>query len=412
VRPPRVVTVRIGLWCMCDTGALDGAVVRRVVETELLRRLPGASVAVASSGSAAPTVRDGGSPAERLEVVATGSAALVVAGRLRSAEDAGVLAAHSLVALQGVSLQGEAAPPAVAGTVHCSARDAQAQATLRGAGVPVGDEVPHQGVLLRRALSAAVVSRRVAHWRYVGALPAEPVHVVVDAALLETPGWRDALTALEGPLVYVDTVGESLGRDGGGGFPARAGVEDVAAAVSCARAVVSGDAALAAVAVGFGIPVAACGVEIEGAVAVETPQQLAAILQRLASSPAHDASPLQARLDADFDALATALLRAVPAAAHAAGMPGAAIDDDAYRLAYQSRTRESVALRRALESEIAALEVDAEHARSRHRDEVAALQAELWQWRDTAERVTTSKTWRWTEPAREAYRRARRRNPA
>jgi hypothetical protein len=44
---------------------------------------------------------------------------------------------------------------------------------------------------------------------------------------------------------------------------------------------------------------------------------------------------------------------------------------------------------------------------SEHAAELEQAREEARRWRQEAERVTTSKTWRYTEPARSAYRRLR-----
>jgi hypothetical protein len=67
------------------------------------------------------------------------------------------------------------------------------------------------------------------------------------------------------------------------------------------------------------------------------------------------------------------------------------------------------ALRRALLAEIGALQSRIAAGESAHAAELASLRDERDRWREAVERVTTSKTWRYSESARAVYRRLRER---
>jgi len=420
---------RVGLWGLFDAGDLDGAAVRTVLDAELSRRLPGVEL-VAASPLGRPTARDDGRTPRTLATLdAAAVDCIVVAGALPLDGEA-LQAAYGdafagdaeatlrlllggdvpRVAWHGVALRGS--PAGLARVAHrpalLSVRDAASlAAVLQGDAAVQALPVPHDAILLSRVLHAGALRRRVETWRALGVLPPDGGVVLLDAAALHGRGGGSvraavgAVAAGSGHNVVVAGDGEGAAT---AALPDAAGVWDVAAAVSVAAAVVSATPVLSAIAAGYGVPAvvlpggsATGDAGLPGEIAAEG-EEVAGALHRALQSRAAPPREANAVLDSDLDRLA-AWTGAAGARAHPRRAPSPPSRD---RLLL---TR----MRRALLGEVGELQARLAQAESQHAAELAQAREEARRWRDEAERVTTSKTWRYTEPARSAYRRLRHR---
>lgn len=466
---------RIGVWGVGDLDDAAAVVSPRVLEAELRRRVPDLTVHHwAPFGRLRPRPRDGGRPVEplgpasdkRLAELACAVDLVVVAGPRCLLGDEPLAADYGLPPEQVAALRLDRyfldGPP-VAGdglplvAWHCVevASGVWPDARLSGAAgrlarISVADPasrrvlavakveaevavVPDSALLLPRLVSAEVLGRRADQLAAVADLPADARLVVVDADLLMTDYGPPVLAEVAHQQA-VDAATQLVVADvGGRAVPttlpvthvwlgAAAGIEDLAAAVAGACAVVTGSRFLAAAAVGFGVPLAAVDADgvvgdlvgEDGAMVVRRPEDVGPALVRLMASAdrrPRTAAALVARLDAEFDALAalaeTAARRrggeeARGAASGAAASPLAELER---ALAY--RDRRLLDERAAFVAEITVLEEELRRQKLEHAVTVARLCRELALWRAAAERVMGSKTWRWTEGARRVYRRLR-----
>jgi len=447
-RRPRV---RVGLWGLFDTGDADGPTVRAVLAAELRRRVPGVELRAASP-LGQPTARDGGLTPEALGEATDARAAelaatldcVVVAGvvplddaALTAAYDRAVGAAGATllvrglgeaaerrcpVAWNGVMLSGtpaglamRARPPALLSVRDATSLAALLQSDLAGEAV----SVPHHGILLARTLAADVVRRRVETWQALDVLPGQGQTLLVDAAALHGADGRVVLAALRQVaadsglnMVVVDTR-PSLGGAAVAApiaaarwLPGTAGIEDVAAAMSVASVVLSATPLLSAIAAGYGRAVVALpgasatgDAGVPGETTTDADGVADALHRALAGPPPEPASEAIAVLDAELERLAQWV------AARAGQEDAAAID----LVAPSSEAVRLAALRAALLAEIGALQARIAALDTAHAIDVQALRDELQRWRETAERVTTSKTWRYSESARSLYRQLRER---
>ena len=473
--------LRIGLWGVFDAGDADGAVVRRVLQAELGRRLPGAEVvAYAPLGPEHPTPRDGGVPPEALgryskarrDALVSGLDALVIAGALPVPATPELAHAYSVAEdqladlhLEGFFLGDAPKSPgracrvawsavgldrripaarlaAAAGSVaHLSVRDGSSREVLAAAlGHSAAAVAAHPGLLLPRLADPATLRRRRETLGHIGVLDGSRATVLVDTAVVLGP-WRDAIVQALAPLgssgqytaLLVDLapapaqahdIPNRLAQ--GLGVPAQAlrggcPIDDIVAVVGHSSIVISATPVLTAIALGSDVPVlgtpdAAWQDDLPGLLTLHSPADtyaaLAAALRpgglsvdrgRLIQAAEAELDSLQRYIDpAGAGAGATLTL---PSIATEAARPKGTVDGRAAQLAQ---------VRMALEYELGQRQAEAIRAEEEHRAELAALHGELDgvrherdEWHNTATRVLTSKTWRWSEPARATVRRIR-----
>jgi hypothetical protein len=463
-RPP---APRIALWGAFDVEECGPQATRRVVEAELLRRLPGASVTAFSPlGRLRPLALDGGRPAEPLPVESPAGLAelrtrfdcILVCGEdslsdgARAADLWGegdrVTAATRLLvdgpgadledvcpmAWVGVSLGSDPGPERAARLVAAAGRrapvavlDQASRRRLAAAGVRGEIELlPPFGLLLPRLLGTDLLRRRgelhrLMEWSW----PAGAVLTVQGNARLA--GTLQQISAAVLPLVTRGGVQVQLSAGG-----AHAGEAEFASALDaaldgrCRRlpgvtppedqvAAIAGSAAYLgppglglSVARALGIPAvtpALPGDDEDGPAAglgaePVAPDRLAAALQRLfvpaASRPAPPAGAI-AQLDRHLDGVARFALLAWARRA-AAGVPGEAAGgagDGLLRRAHEERGRRLFADRAAIQ---AASDAAVEQLRAR----LDAARAELQAARAENDRIVASRTWRYTQPLRDA----------
>jgi hypothetical protein len=466
---------RIALWGAFDVEDCANLSTRRVVETELLRRLPGAAVTAHSPlGARRALALDGGRPARplpdpapaRLEELAAGADCVLVCGGdtlvgdARAAElwDGDATAAASLlidglgarleescpVVWAGVSAGGREPDPAAVARIAAAAPRRRPVAVLDEASrrwlpaAPDAGEVavlPPYALLLPRLLEPELLRVRgdlghLMEWSW----PAGPVLTVHgDAGLLASVG---ELAAALAPLVESGGVMVQLGATGRcGGEETFAAALEAALGGRCRRlpgaappedhaAALAGSAAFAGprgfglwVARALGVP-AAClaataadgadGVLLDelGVARVAPGDLAAAVPWLLGAGPAPPQAAVTRRLDAHLDRLAgLAVLAAARRVAPAA--PAAPVVPEEERLATLLRAHQarglrllerSAAVTSVCAATISALEqeLDAAHA------EADRLRAELAAARAATEAVTGSRTWRYSQPVRDA----------
>jgi hypothetical protein len=418
----------IGLFGGFDTGDLGEVALRRVMERELGRRRPDIDVvAMAPFGAERPIPGDEGRPARALPPVAAaeglGVDALIITGDV-IAGDAAWAARYQVapelitergvaaLALQGVRGGGPAAPRVIwfgIGTTDGSEVDVSG---LKGGGVWVrngaieerlGGTAAQSGdplLLASRVFGVDALRRRADLLRMCGALPGGPRLVVEVARAIEPPSLRDKLIdALRGVLrsdpqlslvvLSLDPTGQApetlLHIDGliaerVHHFPQWAGLDDIAAAMSGAAAVVAATSAGGDLAASFGTPVAVFGSGAGARCALGIPllagDLAAGMAGLLAGGSSPDLSESLRTLDAAFTELGERLPRV-------AGMPASHPPD-------------------AVESAVAILQ-------QRLVDERTALQAELSRIQAELEHLQASPEHRLARPIREGYRRWQRR---
>jgi hypothetical protein len=446
--------VRVGLWGLFDTGDADGPTVRAVLDAELHRRVPGLDLGAYSPLGQA-TARDGGRTPEvlgepsdeRVGELAGALDCVVVAGALpldatalAAAYGRSIPEASAALLLRGLGETGEqrcplawhgvmliGTPAGLAARTRApallSVRDATSLAALLESAL-AGEavSVPHHGILLARAVRDDALRRRVETWRGLDVLPAQGVVLLVDAAALAGPTSSAALAALRDVAADsgINVVVVDAGPPSGAAavpapvaaarrLPGGAGVADIAAAASVATLVLSATPVLSAVAAGYGRTVVALpGASATGDAGVpgETTADVDGIadaLRRALRSPAPPPpSEAIAVLDGELDRLARWITARTSAAARAPRQKTPQASRDARRL---------TELRRALLGEIGELQARIAALEAAHAAELQELRDELQRWRETAQRVTTSKTWRYTESARTLYRQLRERTP-
>lgn len=365
------MTPRVGLWGPFGKDDLEGALAIRVTDAELRRRLPTLRCAAYSPGADGPRTLD---PERRLRPLGHVSAerAAEMAGELDGVLVVGGLngrgtgTAEDAFLLQGLGAELEVRCPVIWHAVqihgdldgkrasrarrllthrpYVSVRDELSRRRLQAAGVDREVVVvPHPALLAPRSFSTAVLDRRLAHLRLVGHLPHDRGTLVVedDASLRASaaPIARGLAGALElrGDLevVVVETAGaagdDTLATRLEEALPGRvrrfpaAPVEDLIALVADARCVVAANRTLAAVAVGYGRPVALLEMQggQDGPAAIEpldariqrvdSAERLAGAVERLLGRPAAAAglpAALTAQLDAHFDRIGDVVERA------------------------------------------------------------------------------------------------------
>ncbi len=414
----------VGLFGAFDTGDLGEVVLRRVIEAQLARRRPDiAVVAFAPFGAERPIPGDDGRPARSLGEPATGSLdvdALILTGDVLadSAHWAGRYAVtDEAIARRGIAelaLTGSRRGASAAGTTAWFAvgapdgaspdltglagtavwtRDRETQQRLGGTAVLSGDPV----LLAREVFVPDTVRRRLELLRMCGAVPAgrrlvvETVGGVIapelagrlaeamHAALRGDPKLSVVVVSLDptraSPLSVTGLPAERVHQ-----LPNWSGLDDVAATMSGAAAVVATTPAGAHLAAALGVPVAA--VDGEGSKRLDPAipllgADLADGVRALLGDPRPVAldGALQT-LDDAFRELAERLPRSTSAPADR--------DDD------------------PVQSALAILQ-------QRLADERTALQAELSRLQDELRHLQRSPEQRITRPIREGYRRWRRR---
>ena len=291
----------VGLFGAFDTGELGEVALRRVLESELIRRRPDIDVvALAPFGAERPIPGDEGRPARPLPLAAgtgpLGLDALIVAGDVlgdddhwanrypvpvEAMADRGVAAlalsgtrggrdAAALVTWFAVGpAGGDAKLSGLAGR-NAWARDLAAQERLGGTAVQSGDPL----LLAGRVFSPDALRRRADLLRLCGALPGGRrllIEVVPGLAASPAPeGLVDAIAAalradlkLSVVVVNLEPTRESTLRVEGliaeriHHLPEWVGLDDIAAAMSGSAAVVAVSPAGAHLAASLGVPVSA-----------------------------------------------------------------------------------------------------------------------------------------------------------
>jgi hypothetical protein len=419
----------VGLFGAFDTGDLGEVALRRVMETELSRRRPDVDIiAIAPFGAERPIPGDEGRPARGLPPVAAGEGlgvdALIVSGdvlagnppwatRYQVAPD--VIEERGVAALVLMGVRSDA--PAAAQVIWFAVgafddpdvdvgglagrdvwvRNRATEERLGGTAAQSGDPV----LLAAQVFGVDALRRRADLLRMCGVLPAGPRLVVEMARGIEASAGGDELVgALRGALrsdpklslivLSLDPTGERpetlLNIDGliaerVHHVPDWAGLDDVAATMSGAAAVVATTPAGAHLAAALGTPAALVGSGAGGRSASGIPfltaDVSAGVAALLATGSPLDLTDAVNTLDAAFAELCERLPRA----------PGATA---------ARKQREPVA------SAIALLQ-------QRLVDERTALEAELSRAEAELEHLRASPEHRIARPIREGYQRWQRR---
>lgn len=418
----------IGLFGGFDTGDLGEVALRRVMERELRRRRPDIDVvAMAPFGAERPIPGDEGRPARAVPPTAAaeglGIDALIITGDVIAGD--GEWTARYEVAPEMITERGIAAlalkgirggVPAASQVIWFGVggsddpevdisglmgrdvwvRNGAIEERLGGTAAQSGDPV----LLASRVFGVDALRRRADLLRMCGALPAGPRLVVEVARAIEPSPMREPLVdALRGALrsdpklslvvLSLDPTGqapetllhiEGLIAERVHHFPQWAGLDDVAAAMSGAAAVVAATSAGGHLAASFGTPVAVFG---SGAGARSTPgiplltsDVAAGIVALLAGGSPPDLGKAVNTLDAAFTELGERLPRVAGRTARNPPDP--------------------------VESAIAILQ-------QRLVDERTALQAELSRIQAELEHLQASPEHRIARPIREGYQRWQRR---
>ncbi len=416
----------IGVFGAFDTGDLGEVALRRVMEHELLRRRRDIDVvALAPFGSQRPVPGDEGRPARPLPPLTDplGVDALIITGNVLATDSewaerygvaADVLAECGVAALAttGVRAGGPAAEQVIWFAVGGSdgaevdvsrlegrdvwVRDAATQQRIGGTAAQSGDPL----LLAARVFGSDTLRRRMDLLRLCGAVPAGRRLVLEVTRGIEPPGLeaelaeaiRAALRSDPALSLIVLTLNPTAAATSGiylGGpleaqvhyLPTWVGLDDLAAAMSGATAVVATTAAGAHLAAALAAPVAAletagCQRHVDGipAFATELTQHIAALL---ANGKAVDIAAAVTTLDGAFAELAERLPRTSVAAA-------------------------TNVVRDETDSALAILQ-------QRLVDERTALQAELSRLQAELEHMQASPEHRIARPIREGYRRWQRR---
>jgi hypothetical protein len=420
--------MRIALWGAFDVEDCGRLAIRRVVEAELRRRLPGTVVTVfAPLGRLRPLALDGGRPAEPLATLDADA----VTGLGKRFDCILVCAGDPL-----------AAPDRAAGLWG----DPAAAALLREppapgvAGCPVirlelsGDteQLPPPALLLARLLDARLLERRAGLLRLAGwAWGAERVLTVQGGAGLL--GVVDDLAASLLPLVDAGAVAVQLAAagalDGEEAFaealedalgsrcrrlPGVATLEDQAALIAGSTAFLGPPGVGLWLAAALGVPAASPAVRGGGrlldrlGVMQPEPSALAAAMHGLLDpgAPRPRAAAAVARLDRHLDRLAGAIRSGSPEhrppTDRARGL-------EALVLAHDARGRRLIAERRALQAALDGAVRDLEAELGDARDEADRLRSELAAARAANDRIVRSRTWRYSQPVRDTLARVRER---
>jgi hypothetical protein len=419
----------IGLFGAFDTGDLGEVAVRRVMESELRRRRPDLEVvAMAPFGAERPIAGDEGRPARALPPVATGEVlgvdALIITGDVLARD--GEWAARYQVAPHVITARGVAAlaltglragAPAAdrviwfgvgvsddqeADTTGLIGRDvwvrnSATEDRLGGTAAQSGDPL----LLASRVFGVDALRRRADLLRMCGALPAGGRLVVEVARGMETsPTAEQLVEALRGALhsnpklslvvLSLDPTGqppETLLRFEGliaervHHVPQWSGLDDVAAAMSAAAAVLATTPAGAHLAASFGTPVALIGGEAGARCARGIPVLTSDLAAGIAALLAEGSSPDIGEAVTTLDAAFAELVERLP------------------------RTAELTAARKPPDPVASAIAI----LQQRLVDERTALQAELSRVEAELEHLKASPEHRIARPIREGYQRWQRR---
>jgi hypothetical protein len=396
----------IGLFGAFDTGELGEVLLRRVIEGELHRRRPDIElVAIAPFGARHPIPGDEGRPARPLGTVTTGSLdALIIAGDVLGDDQhwAGrypvPVDATSGRAVAALTLTGKRDGGAIAASVlwfavgspagdldavdlkgqDVWARNLATQERLGGTAVQSGDPL----LLADRVFAPEVLRRRADLLRLCGAVPAGPRLVVEMAPNLVSPEPRAQLASaiaaalradpkLSVVVVTLDPTRQppdssllsipGLVAERVHHLPEWVGLDDVAAAISGAVAVVASSPPGAHLAAALGVPVAAAdaglGDRFDPAIPVLGGDLTSAIAALVAGrQPVMIDAALQT-LDGAFAELAERLPRV-------SGSPHAAPDADAGTSALAILQQRLVDERAALQAELSRMQAELDHLRA------------------------------------------------
>jgi hypothetical protein len=414
----------VGLFGAFDTGDLGEVALRRVIERELSRRRPDIDViAMAPFGAERPIPGDEGRPARALPPVAAGSGlsvdALVISGDVLAGDRQWAMryqVAPEVIEERGVealALAGmRSGAPAAAQVIWFGvgapddhdvevrdlvgrdvwARDRATEERLGGTAAQSGDPV----LLAARVFGADALRRRGDLLRMCGVLPAGPRLVVEVARGIEAPGDGQVLVdALRGALrsdpklslivLSLDPAGqppeslldiEGLIAERVHHFPDWAGLDDVAAAMSGAAAVVAITPAGAHLAAALGTPVAVigsgAGARCAPGIPVLTSEVLAGVAELLAGASPLDLAEVVNTLDAAFAELGERLTRM-------SGATAARKQPDQVASAIAILQQRLVDERTALEAELSRVEAELEHLRASPEHRIARPIREWYQ---------------------------------
>jgi hypothetical protein len=397
----------VGLFGAFDTGDLGEVAMRRVMETELSRRRPDIEIiAMAPFGVERPIPGDEGRPARALTPVAAGEGlgvdALIISGdvlagdrlwatRYQVAADVIEERGVAALVLTGVRSGAPAAAQVLWFAVGASddpdidvgglagrdvwVRNRGTEERLGGTAAQSGDPV----LLAARVFGVDALRRRADLLRMCGVLPAGP-RIVVEMTRGIEASEGELVDALRGALrsdpklslivVSLDPAGqppqtllhiEGLIAERVHFVPDWAGLDDVAATMSGAAAVVATTPAGAHLAAALGTPAAVVGSRAGGrsapGIAVLTAGVSAGVAGLLASGSPLDLTDAVNTLDAAFAELCERLPRA-PGATAARRQPDPVVS--AIALLQQRLVDE----RTALQAELSRVEAELEHLRA------------------------------------------------
>jgi hypothetical protein len=414
----------VGLFGAFDTGYLGEVALRRVVEAELRRRRPDIDVvALAPFGSERPVPGDEGRPARPLTTADLGLDALVITGdvlatdaewaaRYAVAPDVVAERGVSALATTGIRVDKAAAAQVIWFGVSASEASGVDVSVLAGRDVWVRDSATQQRIggttvqsgdpllLASRVFEAGTLRRRADLLRMCGALPAGRRLVVEITRGLEPPALREGLAeAIKAALRADPTLSvivanlnptapapSDLGVGGALAaqvhrLPEWVALDDIAAALSGATAVVATTTAGAHLAAALGTPLVAIG-----------------------TAARNGESPPFPTLTGDLTVQLAALLsggRPVDIAGAVTTLDGA-FAELAERLPRVAGSNGSAPLGDPAESGLAVLQ-------QRLVDERTALQAELSRVQAELEHLQASPEHRLARPIREGYQRWQRR---
>jgi hypothetical protein len=399
----------VGLFGAFDTGDLGEVALRRVMETELGRRRPDIDIeAMAPFGRERPIPGDEGRPARGLPPVAAGDGlgadALIVSGdvlagdhswamRYQVAPDVIEERGVAALALTGMRAGAPAAAQVLWFAVAASddpavdvgglagrdvwVRNRATEERLGGTAAQSGDPV----LLAARVFGVDALRRRADLLRMCGALPAGPRLIVeVTRAIEASEGGDELVDALRGALrsdpklslivLSLDPTGqrpETLVNIAGlvaervHHVPDWAGLDDVAASMSGAAAVVATTPAGAHLAAALGTPAGVVGGGAGGRCApgipVLTADVSAGVAALVASGSPLDLTETVNTLDVAFAELCERLPRA-PGATTTRKQP------DPVASAIAILQQRLVDERTALQAELSRMEAELEHMRS------------------------------------------------
>ncbi|HXA29262.1 MAG TPA: hypothetical protein VN193_11010 [Candidatus Angelobacter sp.] len=256
--------------------------------------------------------------------------------------------------------------------------------------VRVPGSVVDVGMLAAAAGGEELRRNRVGTLRLLGWLPADAgtAHAVVDADA-DVSGLETSVVAVVAGLTgAADAVREQVGNGRCLVLPAHAGVDEVVAAVASGARYLGSHSMLAAIAAGPRDSRAHAAIPSVSATTSLQEMEIAAAREHLAAAetPPAAAQTHVTTASAAVDAAAAAALQTW----HSRGTPGATPDPRPTRLTSTQHAALQVELRAAQR------ERDSATARAEHAESTAQL-------------ITGSRTWRYTERLRDAYHTTRRR---